>query len=240
MIQTSDSIKAISAALLQFQGSVNGVKRDGKNPHFKSNYATLENVIDTARPALQECGISFVQAPGAIVDGALEVTTRLTHAESGEWMQSTMHMPLGKRDPQGAGSATTYGLRYSLMAMLGLPPTDDDGEAAIDRNNLRPAVDAAPVERRSSASLDRDGAWQRLMLKLSADLGDCKSVVTLSKLRADYREMARKEGWPRAWLEALANEFDTFEQSLEQADDNDVFPGDLPSGSFVEEFVNGR
>jgi hypothetical protein len=133
MFQTSESTKAITAALLQFQGHVSGVKRDAKNPHFRSNYATLENVIDTARPVLQECGVAFVQAPGAIVDGALEVTTRLTHAESGEWVQSTMHMPLGKRDPQGAGSATTYALRYSLMAMLGLPPTDDDGEAAMER-----------------------------------------------------------------------------------------------------------
>lgn len=84
------------------------------------------------------------------------------------------------------------------------------------------------VERKSSASLKRDGAWDKLMFKLSADFGDCHSLVTLSKLRADYREMARAEGWPRAWLEALAEEFDQFEDKLPKVDDGDDFPGDRP------------
>ncbi|MEP0149966.1 ERF family protein [Roseibium sp.] len=147
-IETSESVKHISAALLAFQGETDGVKRDAANPHFKSRYTSLEAVVDYARPALQRNGLVFTQAPGRVVDGALELTTRITHAESGEWQQSTMHIPLAKKDPQGAGSALTYAQRYSLMATLGLPPTDDDAESAIDRNNTRqepakatPAVD---------------------------------------------------------------------------------------------------
>lgn len=133
MLNTSQSITALSAALLKFQGEVTGVTKDGKNPHFKSRYATLENVIDTARPSLQSAGLVFIQALGSVADNAVSVTTRLIHAESGEWMESTLQMPLSKRDPQGTGSACTYGLRYSLMAMLGLPPSDDDAEGATDR-----------------------------------------------------------------------------------------------------------
>lgn len=135
MIEHSPSIAALCKALHGAQGQMTGVFKDAKNPHFKNRYASLENVLDTARPALQAHGLSVTQAPGLLVDGAVEITTMLMHS-SGEWMRSTLHMPVVKRDPQGVGSAITYGLRYALMAVLGLPPSnDDDAEAAMPRSN---------------------------------------------------------------------------------------------------------
>jgi hypothetical protein len=142
MIETSSEIKHISAALLKFQGAVDGVGKSSANPHFKSRYANLETVVDTARPELQAAGIVFMQSGGAIVDGVMAMSTRLIHVDSGEWIQGTMDIALGKRDPQGVGSAQTYAQRYHLMAMLGLPPVDDDGEAAMDRTNSRPEPEA--------------------------------------------------------------------------------------------------
>lgn len=133
MITHSDSIKAISKALLAFQGAVDGVEKNKANPHFKSRYANLEAVRDTAVPELQKVGIVYVQSPGPIVDGNMSLTTMLIHPESGEWMKMTGDIALGKKDPQGVGSALTYLQRYSLMAALGLPPVDDDGEGAMER-----------------------------------------------------------------------------------------------------------
>lgn len=235
MIETSETIVALTAAIIKVQGGISGVHKNAKNPHFRSSYATLENVIDTARPALQEAGIAFVQAPGQVIDGSVEVTTMLVHT-SGEWMRSTLHVPLGKRDPQGVGSAITYGCRYSLMAMLGLPPTDDDGEAAMERGPV-PVLGTAPVK--SSAALKRDDSWNKLMLQLSVDFGDCKSLVTLSKLRAQYRERAKTEGWTMAWLEALKNEFDTFEESLLK---QEPYPGahQPPNGKHISTLQAGE
>lgn len=161
-IRTSESIKAISAALLAFQGAVDGVGKSAQNPAFKRDgkalrYANLEAVIDTAKPELQAVGLLFVQSAGAIVDGVMAMTTRIIHAQSGEWIEGTMDICLGKRDPQGVGSAQTYAQRYHLMAMLGLPPIDDDGEAAIDRNNQRPtperSVASTPRVAANSSSL---------------------------------------------------------------------------------------
>lgn len=137
MIITSPNITNISQALLKFQGAVEGVDKSKVNPAFKSKYATLENVRDTAVPELQAVGVFYIQSPGAIVDGSIGMTTRLIHAESGEWIEGSMDIPLGKKDPQGAGSAITYASRYHLMAMLGLPAVDDDAETAIDRNDKR-------------------------------------------------------------------------------------------------------
>lgn len=142
MIQHSDQVAELFTALHGAQGALSGVVKDGRNPAFKSRYATLEAVIDTAKPALQAHGLAFVQAPGAIIDGALEVTTMLTHT-SGQWLRSTVHVLLAKRDPQGVGSACTYGCRYALMAMLGLPPVDDDGEAAMERGQAPARQDVA-------------------------------------------------------------------------------------------------
>lgn len=57
-------------------------------------------------------------------------TTKLVHAESGEWQESTIIMPLAKSDPQAYGSALTYARRYGLSAMVGLLAEDDDGNMA--------------------------------------------------------------------------------------------------------------
>lgn len=149
MIEHSPSIVAIAAALLKFQGALKGVKRDSANPFFKSKYADLEQVVETAKPHLQDAGIAFLQSPGSIQNECLSMSTMLMHAESGEWIIGTGEIPLGKKDPQGAGSSQTYAQRYHLMAMLGLPPVDDDGESAMDRSrpaDTPPKHSATPVE----------------------------------------------------------------------------------------------
>lgn len=153
-MQTSDSIKSICGALYKVQGEIHGVARDSQNPHFKNRYASLEAVIEAAKPALQKHGVVFVQGPGRIREGNIEVTTRLLEIESAEWIETTMEIPLAKNDPQGAGSAITYALRYSLMATLGLPPVDDDAEAAVGR----PALQAAPTPRPATTKADNKDA----------------------------------------------------------------------------------
>ncbi len=122
--------KNLAQALFAIQGELSGVKKDSTNPHFKNKYASLEAVIETVRPAMRKHGVVFMQSPGQFVDGALAVTTTLVHAESGECIHSTMSSPLQKADPQGVGACVTYLCRYSLMALLGIPPVDDDAHAA--------------------------------------------------------------------------------------------------------------
>lgn len=146
-IETSESIKAISAALGQFQAKTHGVKRDSENPFHKSRYASLEAVIETAKPALKECGLVFMQAPGLAEHGTMAVSTLIMHPASGEWIRSTASTPLAKQDPQGVGSAITYLCRYALMASLGLPALDDDAEATKHQPEHRRAPEpsnAAP------------------------------------------------------------------------------------------------
>lgn len=235
MITHSDSIKAISKALLTVQGALDGVGKNSENPAFKRGnkamkYANLEAVIDTAKPELQNAGVLFIQSGGAIVDGVMAMSTRLIHAESGEWIEGTMDIALGKRDPQGVGSALTYAQRYHLMAMLGLPPVDDDGEAAIDRNNARPAAiegRAAPNATanmpmaddlqmpargplKSSAQAKKDGDWEELKTEIDA----CATLSQLNILVASKPFLDAVSPIPNQWKAALRDYIQTYREEL--------------------------
>lgn len=201
----------IYSALFKFQGLVRGVKRDSKNPHFRNNYASLEAVTDTIRPHMQECGLMWLQSPGKIVDGSIEVKTTIAYPPTKETIEFTMEMPLAKRDPQGAGSAMTYAMRYSLMAALGLPPTDDDAETAIDRDNSRPEPDQ---QSKSSAQLKRDGEWERVTAAIAQDMVDVHTFAAFESLKRSYRDEAKKNGWNRTFLEQLADHFAGLEDRL--------------------------
>lgn len=140
-------------ALAKLQAAVVGVPKDAENTHFKNLYATLESVVSTIRPHMREVGLCFTQMPGRLEDKVVPITTTIIHVETGESLSSTLTVPVAKMDAQGLGSAITYGCRYALMAMLGLPPIDDDAEGSIDRSggrkaqpSQRPAAKKAPAE----------------------------------------------------------------------------------------------
>lgn len=133
-VEMSEAIVEIATALAKAQGAMGHASKETKNTHFNNRYADLASVIDAAREPLAANGIAYVQFPGALTQAGIPITTTLLHS-SGQWMRSTLVMPVVKRDPQGVGSAITYGRRYALMAMLGIAPDDDDGEAAMGRGN---------------------------------------------------------------------------------------------------------
>ena len=138
---TSPTIAALAAALVKTQSALSGAKKDSTNPHFKTAYADLASVWDACRAPLANAGLSVVQLvsserlhPSEATHAVIE--TILAHS-SGEWVSSTLAVPLTKSDAQGLGSAITYGRRYALAAIVGVCPADDDGEAAVARPTQR-------------------------------------------------------------------------------------------------------
>lgn len=108
------------------------VKKTENNPFFKSKYAGLPQVLEVVLPILHSNGLYVTQSP--ISEGErIGVKTTITHAESGESLESSFTVQLSKNDPQGAGSAITYARRYALVSMLGLNvDEDDDGNLATN------------------------------------------------------------------------------------------------------------
>ena len=140
----SESIAKIAAALAAFQSEVKDPARDGENPHFRSKYVQLDGLLAAVRPILSKHGLSVMQSTGG--DGQdISVTTEIMHT-SGEWIRTdALILKAVKADPQGAGSAVTYGRRYSLSAALGVAwDDDDDGNAASapPKSKAKPAPKA--------------------------------------------------------------------------------------------------
>lgn len=130
-MKTSEQIDLISTALAIAQGKFTSVTKDKVNPHFKSKHATLDKIIEMAIPILSSEGIALIQAP-SFVENRVIITTRLIH-KSGQWLESEFSIKPSKDDAQALGSATTYGRRYALGAMIGVAETlDDDGNEATN------------------------------------------------------------------------------------------------------------
>lgn len=122
----SELYKALAAA----QSEIEGANKNSTNPHFRSKYADLGAVWDACRGSLTKHGLSVLQMPRSF-EGELRLVTRIAHA-SGDYIEDEgFPLILGKQDMQGLGSATTYARRYGLMAMVGIAPEDDDGNAAV-------------------------------------------------------------------------------------------------------------
>ena len=123
----SAEINELAEALAKAQGEMDGAAKKSTNPFFKSGYADLHEVISSTFPHLCKYGLSVTQG-NEIIPGAVCVTTTLLH-KSGQWIRSGIKVPMSKVDAQGVGSATTYGRRYGLAAMVGVAQKDDDGNS---------------------------------------------------------------------------------------------------------------
>lgn len=127
--KTMTEHKNIHAALAAAQAEMGKAVKGTTNPHFRSKYADLGAVMDACLPALNAHGISVTQ-PLVTGEFGHRVETILTHGASETSVDCAVPLLLGKQDMQGLGSAMTYARRYGLMAMAGIAPEDDDGNAA--------------------------------------------------------------------------------------------------------------
>lgn len=160
----SDSIKEISGALLKAQIAIKAALKDSTNPHFKSKYADLSSVIDAVKGPLNSNGITFLQ-PVSFNETGVCVETVLLH-HSGEWISGALCIPSTKQDAQGVGSAISYGRRYGLQAMCGVPAEDDDGNAAVASKPAEPGH-ITPTS----------GVWESLTTDVQTYLRDLSEEV---------------------------------------------------------------
>src|SRR3569623_1400863 len=141
-MRTSESVKQLSAALVNAQAKIKHAKKDSQNPHFRNDYASLESVIDATKEELLSQGVVLLQ--GMSADGSA-LTTRLQH-NSGEFMETDCKILLSKQDMQGLGSAITYARRYAQAAILNISQADDDGNTASVKPQKKLAPKAEPKQ----------------------------------------------------------------------------------------------
>lgn len=205
-MKQSDSIAKLAPALVKAVSSMEGVTKDAENDGFKRNgvgakYATLAACVDASREALASNGLCVIQGPGASNTEAktLCITTRIIH-ESGEWIETDFDMPLTKWSPHEAGSATTYGRRFALMAMLGLAPVEDDDGNSASGVNPKQAKPASSVHSDGKDWWGCDGPGMTAAKAKEAGLGE-KMDGWISEIRS----LSSAKEW-RDWCGAHTEE----------------------------------
>jgi hypothetical protein len=149
---TQDAAETLMTALLAVQSEAPTITKSATNPHFKSKFASLDDVMNEINPILTRHGLVWLTLPGR-EDGEPVLSYRLVHAATGEALEGSMPLMLKTADPQGQGSALTYARRYSIMAVLGLvTDEDDDGNRAQSASLRSPFGPPASAEVATSAS----------------------------------------------------------------------------------------
>jgi hypothetical protein len=175
---------ALFAAMAKAQSEIENAVKGSVNPHFKSRYADLAEVLNTVRPVLAQNDICIMQSTD--FDGSLVyVTTVLGHKDGG-YAQSISCCVPGKTDAQGIGAATTYLRRYALAAACGIAQEDDDGQSAAHAGKPAPVgatakaekyLDARQALRDASTVSELGNVWRDLSADARKALADEKDAA---------------------------------------------------------------
>lgn len=141
----------LAAALAAFQADLPAVHKGASGQvqgRRDYKYADLADVNGKVLPALGRHGMSFSAKPTLNEAGSFVLAYVLRHESGGE---DCGEFPLpSEGTPQQIGSAITYARRYSLSAVTGVAPDeDDDGQAAEHATYRR-----QPSERRPSPATE--------------------------------------------------------------------------------------
>jgi len=156
-MEMSTNITELAKALVKVQSSLKPVLKDSENPFYKSKYADLAAVWESCRKPLTDNGFSVIQSAES-ENGNVLVKTLLLH-ESGEFISSCLSLQPVKTDPQGIGSAITYGRRYSLAAIVGISAEEDDDGNASSGVKIPPPKEnktAKPTKKTNTEKLKND------------------------------------------------------------------------------------
>jgi hypothetical protein len=135
---TSEQTSEIFAALTEAQGEMPTVYKGATNPHFKSKYASLEEVSKAAQPILAKHGLGIVVGCEQAADPTVAVAIRVIH-KSGQWIESIQYMKPRANTPQDVGSCITYASRYGYRMVGVVTDEDDDGNSvSVEKPKAKP------------------------------------------------------------------------------------------------------
>lgn len=126
---TKPQHKNIYIALAAAQSEMGPLVKGSNNPHFKSKYADLADLVTAVRGPLNNNGIAFFHCIVRTESGQ-DMRTVLMHGESETSIECDVPLIVSKNDMQGMKSATTYAKRVGLESVTGIAADDDDGNAA--------------------------------------------------------------------------------------------------------------
>lgn len=139
-MKTSESNINIIKAVAKAKTLMPKPGKDGVNPHFRSKYTTLDELLRCIEPALSKNGLVMIPQ---LLNGENSVGCQIDlYHESGEWMKTPPFFLPAQGTAQGHGSAATYVQRYVISAFWSISAQeDDDANAAQPSVNKKKLVD---------------------------------------------------------------------------------------------------
>ena len=200
-------MKELVDALVKAQSEMTHGLATGSNPHFKSEYAPLDEVIKAVKKPLNDNGIFFLQKV-YLADNGQCVETEF-HGHGAVVSGGKVYVVADKKTPQGYGSALTYAKRYSLQTACGLPTGDDDdgNEAEIEtetskysKNPESQVEDLTVTYTEEELKAFKDEAMDWIDGKSEEEIGKWKeenqpkldSLRSIPKLKGVYDDLVNK------------------------------------------------
>ena len=182
----SDTPNSLVAALAAFQAELPVIERSetaGGEGGRRWRYADLATVSAKVLPLLAKHGLCWTTMP-MLDDGKFLLRYELAHV-SGEKITGDYPLPPPTSSAHALGSAITYGRRYTLSAVTGIAPDedDDDGQAASVRPEAARTSRPNTTARRPESTTDPDHAVTRARAELEAKVREyrlnAQDVITL-------------------------------------------------------------
>lgn len=187
MIQHSESISNISAAILAVEEQVSGIPMSGFNMHQSYKYAKLNDYLAALKPIMQKNSLLLISSADEItrekddiIKGAnhstdsfsvVHLSFKLIHASSGEWISISAIGEGVDRGDKATYKAITGGRKYGLALLFNLVTEDEpEGDEATDQrrsqtdyNNpqVGTVVKTVPGIKKPLEQVARDMASQR-------------------------------------------------------------------------------
>jgi len=100
------------------------------NPHFRSRYFALSDLLEIVKPTFAKYGLAIIQIPST-EDGRISISAQVFHTSGHSWDFKSVGIKSDGLTLQALGSAMSYLKRYQLATLCGVAADleDDDGNS---------------------------------------------------------------------------------------------------------------
>ncbi len=185
---------SIYTKLLEIQKKHLAFEKDAKNPFFKSNYVSLDSIVEKLTPLLDEQKILCIH-----YTENKEVVTKIidTEAKNDEVNIEVYHndsiysrFPLiESNDPQKLWSCITYAKRYNLAQIFNIITDRDDDWNEASWNDEKKEVKKEEIKRYNDVDKNID-KWEELIFEWKLTPQEIIDNIWIKwyKLNKDNRE----------------------------------------------------
>lgn len=202
-----------SQALVLAIGGCSNARALRVNPHFRSRYFALSDLLDIVKPTFASYGLAVLQVPST-EDGRISISAQVIHHSGHIFHLGSVGIKSEGLTLQALGSAMSYLKRYQLATLCGVAADleEDDGNSATKQqaySNSKPQAPAAqPAAKPSAPWFDwlTTEAEQQAALGILIRKGWLAPDAHLTDLPEQYVSQLRQPSMRQAFAKAVETE----------------------------------